>query len=119
MKTAILIALLATLTGCDARAEDVHSDALVIHAVTAGTNILISISNNYWTGTSSSNVTESVFVPDEEVRAMVKSGRVCEVVGHIWESGCGMTGCLVIHYGEQRSCRLCGLAQSKTTGEWE
>jgi len=53
------------------------------------------------------------------VKALVESGDVCAVIGHKWEYGCGVPGCLVIHNNPVRHCVVCGKTQTQEVSEWK
>jgi len=53
------------------------------------------------------------------VKKLVAAGDVCAVIGHKWEYGCGMPGCLVIHNDPIRHCVVCGATQTQKVGEWK
>jgi hypothetical protein len=53
------------------------------------------------------------------VKKLVESGDVCAVIGHKWEYGCGMPGCLVIHNDPIRHCAVCGATQTQKVSEWK
>lgn len=53
------------------------------------------------------------------VNELVSSGTFCKVRGHKWELGCGVPGCLVMHYGEMRHCVICGAVQQRLPGDWK
>jgi hypothetical protein len=53
------------------------------------------------------------------VKKLVESGDVCAVIGHKWEYGCGVPGCLVIHNGPMRHCVVCGKTQTQEVSEWK
>jgi len=52
------------------------------------------------------------------INLLFTTGEVCKTRGHKWAPGCGMNGCLVIHYGEQRHCAICGTYQSRSMSPW-
>lgn len=45
------------------------------------------------------------------VNTLIADGTVCQVRGHRWEFGCGMSGCLVNHGGPMRHCPFCSTTQ--------
>ncbi len=53
------------------------------------------------------------------VQRLVKEGHVCAVIGHRWQDGCGVLGCLVLHSNNQRHCVICGKTQGQKVGDWE
>lgn len=53
------------------------------------------------------------------VKELVAKGHVCAVIGHVWEFGSPMPGCLVLYDGRMRHCRICKKTQSQKPGEWE
>lgn len=59
------------------------------------------------------------WITDDEIKALVASGHVCRVVGHVWQSGCAIPGCLVMHYDSQRHCQLCSKVETQKIGEWK
>ena len=59
------------------------------------------------------------WITDDEIKVLVTSGQVCRVRGHVWQDGCGMLGCLVMHYGPRRHCPLCGKVETQQIGEWK
>lgn len=56
------------------------------------------------------------------VNDLAKSGLLCEVLGHKWDSGCGIEargyGCLVNH-GPARHCSMCGKEQYLEPEVWK
>jgi hypothetical protein len=52
------------------------------------------------------------------INLLFTSGEICRVRGHQWAPGCGMVGCLVMHYGETRHCTICGTYQSRSMPSW-
>jgi len=52
------------------------------------------------------------------VVALVASRLLCDLRGHAWEVGCGVSGCLVIHYEPMRHCIICGKVESQQIGPW-
>jgi len=58
------------------------------------------------------------------IRWWAKSGHLCEVLGHRWESGRLGEGPTLLfldyHPGTSfRHCSLCGVGQTKTEGDWK
>ena len=53
------------------------------------------------------------------VKDLIASGDVCAVIGHKWQSGCGMAGCLVLHSGNMRHCLICGKVETQEIGDWK
>lgn len=53
------------------------------------------------------------------VKTLIQSGEVCAVIGHKWEYGCGMPGCLAIHNDPIRHCTICGATQTQKVSEWK
>lgn len=55
----------------------------------------------------------------EHIKELVKSGEVCQVIGHKWEYGCSMgAGCLVYHSEQMRHCSLC-LKEERQVSVWK
>ena len=52
------------------------------------------------------------------INLLVTNGTFCQVREHKWESGCGISGCLVIHRGPIRHCPVCRKVQSQEIGPW-
>ena len=87
--------------------------------ITTNTNVLLfpvgqTGLTNYLTLTFKTN-----WITDAEIKVLVTSGQVCRVRGHAWDDGCGVFGCLVIHYDPMRYCRLCGKVETRQIGEWK
>jgi hypothetical protein len=53
------------------------------------------------------------------VNRLVKEGKVCQVIGHKWERGCGMGGCLVLHAHEARHCLVCKKTETQEPAVWK
>lgn len=72
-----------------------------------------------------SGPTNSVFrFTDEAIRALAKSGRICEVLGHRWEGGRLGEGPSIAfadyHPGTSfRHCTVCSVGQTKSEGDWK
>lgn len=49
---------------------------------------------------------------------LIKEGHICASLGHKWEPGCGMVGCLVMHQNSQRHCSVCGKVESQEVRPW-
>jgi len=55
----------------------------------------------------------------EHIQKLIKSGEVCQVIGHKWEYGCSMgAGCLVFHSEQMRHCSLC-LKEERQVSVWK
>ena len=57
---------------------------------------------------------------NDVVDLLISDGVVCQIRNHIWENGCGIGGCLVIHGQPQRHCVICGKIKSRAIGaKWQ
>lgn len=55
----------------------------------------------------------------DHIQKLIKSGEVCQVIGHKWEYGCSMgAGCLVFHSEQLRHCSLC-LKEERQVSVWK
>ena len=58
-------------------------------------------------------------VDDATIRELVNNGSVCRVIGHRWEMGCGVIGCLVYHPNPIRHCVICGKTETQEIVPWK
>ena len=52
------------------------------------------------------------------INLLISEGIFCQVRGHKWEAGCGVSGCLVIHDGPMRHCVVCGKTETREMKPW-
>lgn len=95
------------------------------------TNLLVNCISEYAVNYTTNVVTNVVYTPinwceriprneiTNAVKDLIASGDVCAVIGHKWQSGCGMVGCLVIHTGNMRYCLICGKVETQEIGDWK
>lgn len=80
-------------------------------------SIVLNFASNGWVASCTSSVTN--VVSDGKIRELAKEGRVCSVLGHVWE----ITPVVTLLYSPklvgQRRCGVCGKVQKQYAGDWE
>ena len=86
------------------------------------TNLQIPVGTVYQS-TSPSNTfvltSRTNWITDDEIKALVTSGQVCRVVGHVWTTEYLTFGYLTLLDSPHRYCALCGKVETQKIGEWK
>ena len=126
-----MIAILAT--AATATAGEMHATTVDVSRITSAmTNLVLysehaSTNGAAWitceyTNALSARLTNSPLEGQaltNHVNELVKSGKVCQVIGHKWVNGCGEFGCTIINPHKARRCSVCEKVETQEPGVWK